>query len=69
MPQGENPALGYKFHPRPRGERRQASHPAWGMNPAGSDRYHVLRNHLTRGQNRLEWTLRQAANRVAGSVM
>lgn len=33
--------------------------------PAGSDRYHVLRTHLTRGQNRLVWTLRQAERRIA----
>ncbi|MBX5445854.1 M28 family peptidase [Sphaerobacter sp.] len=34
----------------------------------GSDRYHLLRTDLTRGQNRLVWFLRQSARRLAGIV-
>ena len=40
-----------------------------GQVSAGSDRYHVLRTHLTRGQNRLEWALRRAEHRIDGAVM
>ncbi len=39
-----------------------------GTVAAGSDRYHLLRNHLTRGQNRLVWSLRQAERRIAERV-
>lgn len=34
----------------------------------GSDRYHLLRTHLTRGQNRLVWSLRQAERRIAERI-
>jgi len=34
----------------------------------GSDRYHVLRTHLTRGQNRLVWDLRRAERRIAETI-
>ncbi|HVB64831.1 MAG TPA: peptidase M28, partial [Nitrolancea sp.] len=36
--------------------------------PIGSDRYHVLRTHLTRGQNRVVWSLRQAERRIAERI-
>lgn len=36
--------------------------------PVGSDRYHVLRVHLLRAQNRFVWTLRQAERRLAGLI-
>jgi len=36
--------------------------------PAGSDRYYVLRTHLTRGQNRVVWSLRQAERRIAERI-
>ena len=39
-----------------------------GKEPVGSDRYHVLRVHLTRGQNRLVWALRQAERRIAERI-
>jgi hypothetical protein len=35
---------------------------------AGSDRYYVLRTHLTRGQNRVVWSLRQAERRIAERI-
>ncbi len=39
-----------------------------GKEAEGSDRYHVLRTHLTRGQNRLVWSLRQAERRIAERI-
>ena len=36
--------------------------------PADSDRYHVLRAHLARGQNRLVWAMRQAEHRIAERI-
>ena len=39
-----------------------------GQVEEGSDRYHVLRTHLTRGQNRLVWALRQAQRRIAERI-
>lgn len=39
-----------------------------GKEPEGSHRYHVLRVHLTRGQNRLVWALRQAERRIAERI-
>ena len=39
-----------------------------GTVPEGSDRYHLLRTHLTRGQNRLVWSVRQAERRIAERI-
>ncbi len=39
-----------------------------GNESEGSDRYHLLRTHLTRGQNRLVWSLRQAERRIAERI-
>lgn len=35
---------------------------------AGSDRYHVLRSHLRRGANKVEWTLREAKRRLEDAL-
>ena len=39
-----------------------------GQEPQGSHRSHLLRTHLTRGQYRLVWSLRQAERRIAERI-